>query len=289
MVDGVSLGLQGFRAAKARAVERERVAAGIGQSREGNIEERPVARVPERMPEHERHAPLRPPARTRPSYQRRRGSGIHRSSSYAAAGGASSGGTGAGRASARAPGVATRRASAARQGAAARPAVRSPSAFGRRCGDRRAGRPRAAAASLAADFASPKSFDLRNWEKPWAIPAASPETFSTGVAIAVDRAHGRVGAVGHRDGAVGDGVCLVELVVDAVDRGANLHDHGQQVALGSLDERREPLERLAEPEQHERRGEPDRDEEHRETPVGGVSGGGCELHHRGDPTRLRRR
>ena len=79
-----------------------------------------------------------------------------------------------------------------------------------------------------------------------------------------DGTHGRVGAVGHRDGAVRDGVELVELVVDAVDRPAGLDDHGKQVALRPANERRDAAEQLAELEEHEERADPEQDEEDRE-------------------------
>ncbi len=125
--------------------------------------------------------------------------------------------------------------------------------------------------------------------EPVSDPGGEPgDLLDRGSDCSRDRAHRGVGAVGHRDGAVGDGVELVELVVDAIDGAAGLHDHGQKVALGSPDERRKPLERLPQAEEHERRGEPDGDEEDREPPVGGVAGSECELCHRGDPTRLRR-
>ena len=67
-----------------------------------------------------------------------------------------------------------------------------------------------------------------------------------------DGADRGVGALGHRDGAVRHDVELVELVVHAVDRAAGLDDHRQQVALGALDERREPRERPAEADEHVR-------------------------------------
>ena len=51
------------------------------------------------------------------------------------------------------------------------------------------------AASFAAAVASPKLFDLRNWEKPWVIPAAKLDTFSTGVVIAVEIARTAVSAL----------------------------------------------------------------------------------------------
>ena len=54
-----------------------------------------------------------------------------------------------------------------------------------------------------------------------------------------------------------------------------------------LMKRRQAFERLAEPEQHESGGKPDRDEEDRESPVRGISGRGCEHGHRADPTRSR--
>ena len=112
------------------------------------------------------------------------------------------------RASARASGVATDRASAAASGrgcAAGRSVSIGVRPALRRSSCRSASRWRAA--SCAAVFASPKSFDLRNWENPCAIPAAKPgDLLDRRRDRGRDRAHGGVGAVGHRDGAVGDGV-----------------------------------------------------------------------------------
>ena len=67
-----------------------------------------------------------------------------------------------------------------------RPATRKSSA--RSCSRRRA-------ASFAASVASEKLFDFRNDEKPCAMPAAKPETFSTGVVIAVETARTAVSAL----------------------------------------------------------------------------------------------
>ena len=96
-----------------------------------------------------------------------------------------------------------------------------------------------------------------------------------------DRANGRVGAVGHRDRAVGDRVHLVELVVDAIDGATGLDDDGQHVALGTADEARDPVEELTELEEREERADAEQDEKDRERPVGDVTGGECERHRAG--------
>ena len=105
---------------------------------------------------------------------------------------------------------------------------------------------RRAAASLATRTASPAS--RRDWNADTPCDTAGSEAADLLHGRrdrGRDRADGRVGAVGHRDGAVGHGVELVELVVHAIDGSARLDDDGQRVALGALDERRQPSERAS--------------------------------------------
>jgi hypothetical protein len=61
VVDRVRIGLHRARAAEAGTVDRERLAADGGESRDGDVEERSVAGVPERVPEDERHAAFESP------------------------------------------------------------------------------------------------------------------------------------------------------------------------------------------------------------------------------------
>ncbi len=95
-----------------------------------------------------------------------------------------------------------------------------------------------------------------------------------------DRPHCGVRAVGHRDGAVRDGVELVELIVDAVDRASRLHDHRKEIALGALDEGREPRERSAHADEQVEEPSSAGDEERRERVVEDVSGR-CREHRHG--------
>ena len=105
----------------------------------------------------------------------------------------SSGGTGAGRASASGGAARVGFGSARGRVGSAALSWRRPAGVAEVLVRGRASRRRAA--SFAAAVASPKFFGLRNGEKPCAIPAASPETFSTGFAIAVETARTAVSAL----------------------------------------------------------------------------------------------
>src|SRR5262245_4104445 len=88
-----------------------------------------------------------------------------------------------------------------------------------------------------------------------------------------------IGAIRHRDRAVGHDVQLVELIVDAVDGAPCLHDHRQEISLRPLDERGEPGERPAHADEQVEEPGPARDEERREGVVEDVAGGGREHGH----------
>jgi hypothetical protein len=88
------------------------------------------------------------------------------------------------------------------------------------------------AASFAVSIASEKLRFLRNAAKPCATPAVNGHLLDRLRDRGRHGADGGVGAVSHGDGVVGDGVELVELVVDAVDRAAGLDHDRQGVALG---------------------------------------------------------
>jgi hypothetical protein len=83
-----------------------------------------------------------------------------------------------------------------------------------------------------------------------------------------------------RAASVGHLVELVELRVHAVDRPADLVDHGQHLPFRSAQERRDAVEGRREPQERPAHSETDDDEKHGQRDVGDVSGGVGEQHGR---------
>ncbi len=111
----------------------------------------------------------------------------------------------------------------------------------------------------------------RRVAQPCDTPLERPTSFSTGrrtPKLTVRTAWSTAPDCVH--GAIRDGVELVELRVDAVDRAADLADHRQHLTLCTADQRRKAPEDGRELEQRPAERETDRKQEEREQVPGGV-------------------
>ncbi len=125
-------------------------------------------------------------------------------------------------------------------------------------------RSRRAAAALPSSTASRQLRSVFNDDHPCETPAVKPVSFCTGrltAKLTVRTASST--ATTASTALVGRGVHLVELRVHTVDRPSDLVDHRQHLALGSLDQRREPVERHGEAQKRPADTDPDRDQEER--------------------------
>ena len=236
----VRIGVERGRASEPRRVQRDDVEAGVRERPGGGVEHRAAAQRADGMPEQERCPSGLAPFAKRQG--RAAGDDLAEAHQAASSGGSGTGsGLGVGVGRGHSSGFGCGGGGGVGSGRGALGGVPAP----RRSSARSASRCRAA--SLASAIASPTLSGLAQRRE--AVRDAGGEAghllHRLGDRVA-DGAHGRVGAVGHRHGAVRHRVGLVELVVDAVDGPARLHDHRQQVALGALDEGRDVAEQLAE-------------------------------------------